>query len=113
MITRFALFEGRIKEDRITDFRAAVLGEIVPHWKAMPGVLAVRVCFENERDDGAPEFPLILAISYADRASVDVALASPARAAAKTATESVLDRHFEGRCHHHITEAHDHVLQPG
>jgi quinol monooxygenase YgiN len=110
MITRFALFEGHVKEGQIEAFRAAVLAEILPKWKAFPGALAVRVCFANERDEGAPELPLILAISYPDRAAVDQALASPARTQAKAATEAVLARFFTGRIHHHITEAHDFVL---
>ncbi len=109
MITRFALFEGQVNPGETEAFRAAVLAEVLPHWKSFPGVLAVRVCFANERDDGAPELPLILAISYPNRAAVDVAMASPERAAAKAATESVLARFFHGRIHHHITEAHDHV----
>ena len=109
MITRYALFEGRVREGQTQAFRAAVLSEVVPHWNAFPGVLAVRVCFSEERDDGAPELPLILAISYADRAAVDTALASPARAAAKAATEAILARYFDGRVHHHITQAHDYV----
>jgi hypothetical protein len=107
MITRYALFEGAVHEGQTEAFRAAVLAEVVPHWNAFPGVVAVRVCFSNERDEGAPELPLILAISYADQAAVDTALASPERAAAKAATESVLARYFQGRVHHHITEAHD------
>jgi hypothetical protein len=106
MITRYALFEGRIHEGQTEAFRKAILAEVLPHWKAFPGVLAVKVCFENERDESAPEMPLILAISYPDRPSVDVALASPQRAAAKAATESILERYFTGRVHHHITEAH-------
>ena len=53
--TRYALFEGRIHDGQTAAFRAAVLAEVVPHWNAFPGVLAVRVCFENERDDGAPQ----------------------------------------------------------
>ena len=109
MITRFALFEGHVHEGQTEAFRAAVLAEILPHWNAFPGALAVRVCFSNERDEGAPELPLILAISYADRAAVDTALASPERAAAKAATESVMARYFTGRIHHHITEAHDYA----
>ena len=109
MITRYALFEGSVHEGQTEAFRAAVLAEVLPHWNAFPGALAVRVCFSNERDDGAPELPLILAISYADRAAVDTALASPERAAAKAATESVLARYFHGRVHHHITEAHDYA----
>ncbi|WP_296494481.1 hypothetical protein [Rhodoferax sp.] len=110
MITRYALFEGQVQAGQTDAFRAAVLAEILPKWNAFPGALAVRVCFANERDDGAPEFPLILAISYPDRLAVDTALASSVRAEAKAATESVLARYFTGRIHHHITEAHDSVL---
>lgn len=110
MITRYALFEGHVNHGQTEAFRAAVLSEVLPKWKAFPGALAVRVCFANERDDGAPELPLVLAISYPDRTAVDVALASPVRAEAKAATEAVMSRYFTGRIHHHITEAHDHVL---
>lgn len=73
MITRFAMFEGRKNAGETDSFRAAVLAQIVPHWKTFPGVLAVRVCFSNERDTGASEFPLILGISCPDRTAVDVA----------------------------------------
>jgi hypothetical protein len=111
MITRFALFEGHVNDGQTEAFRAAVLAEVLPKWKAFPGALAVRVCFANERDEGAPELPMVLAISYADRESVHKALASPVRAEAKAATEAVLSRFFTGRIHHHITEAHDHALQ--
>ena len=70
----------------------------------------MRVCFANERDDGAPELPLILAINYPNRQAVDTAMASPERAAAKAATEAVLAKFYEGRIHHHITEAHEFVV---
>jgi hypothetical protein len=112
MITRFAVLEGHVSPSETEAFRAAILADVLPHWKAFPGVLAVRICFENERDEGAPEIPLILAISYPDRAAVDTALASPQRALAKAATDAVLSRYFRGKIHHHITEAHDHVI-PG
>jgi hypothetical protein len=107
MITRYAFFEGRITAGETNNFRAAVLAEILPHWKSFPGIVSVKVCFENERDEGAPEMPLILAITYPNRASVDIALASPQRALAVAATGSVLARFFQGRVHHHITEAHE------
>ncbi|MDO8884183.1 MAG: hypothetical protein U0934_03965 [Pseudotabrizicola sp.] len=110
MITRYALFEGRVHDGQTEAFREAVLTEILPKWKAFPGALAVRVNFAESRDDGAPEYPLILAISYPDLATVDAALASPARAMGKAVTESVLARFFTGRIHHHITTAHDHEL---
>jgi quinol monooxygenase YgiN len=111
MITRYALFEGRVRDGQTSEFRAAVLSEILPKWRAFPGALAVRVGFVDERDEGAPELAMFLAVSYPDRAAVDAALASPARAEAKAATDSVLARFFQGRIHHHITEAHDHAAQ--
>jgi hypothetical protein len=103
MITRFALFEGTIREGETEAFRAAVIKELLPKWQAFPGALAVRVCFADERDEGAPEFPLILAIDYADREAVTTALNSPARSEGKAATEALLPRFFTGRIHHHIT----------
>jgi len=110
MITRYALFEGKVNEGRQEAFRAAVLQEIVPKWRAFPGALSVRVTFAEARDEGAPEIPMILAISYPDLAAVETALASPARAEAKAATESVLERFFTGRIHHHVTRAHEFPL---
>lgn len=107
MITRYALFEGTVHDGQTDAFREAILTEVLPKWKAFPGVMAVRVTFAESRDEGAPEYPLILAISYPDLAAVDAALASPARAEGKAATESVLARYFTGRIHHHITTAHD------
>ncbi|MGO4854137.1 hypothetical protein [Phaeovulum sp. W22_SRMD_FR3] len=110
MITRFALFEGKIHEGQTEAFRKAILEEVLPKWQAFPGVLAVRVNFAEFRDEGAPEFPLILAISYPDLAAVNTALASPVRAESKEATESVLARYFTGRIHHHVTQANEVVL---
>ena len=103
------MFEGTISPGNTNAFQTAILKEVLPHWKSFPGVLAVSVCFWNERDEGAPELPLILAINYPDRAAVDVALSSPERALAKAATESVLARFFQGRVHHHITTANVHT----
>lgn len=105
MITRYALFEGQIKLGQEAVFRAAVLAEILPHWKKFPGATAVRVSFAVSRDDGAPEYPMILATSYPDVATVEAALASPIRVQARAATEAVLARFFTGRIHHHVTEA--------
>ncbi|MBZ4021013.1 hypothetical protein CKO11_00870 [Rhodobacter sp. TJ_12] len=110
MITRYALFEGTIKEGQTEAFREAILTEVLPKWRAFPDALAVRICFEESRDDGAPSFPLILAISYPSLEAVDIALASAVRAESKEATESVLARYFDGRIHHHITTAHDTVI---
>ena len=110
MITRYALFEGHVHDGQTEAFRAAVMAELLPKWQAFPGALSVRVTFAESRDEGAPEYPLILAVSYPDLAAVEAALASPARAAGRAATELVLARFFTGRIHHHVTIAHDVVL---
>lgn len=106
MITRYAIFEGSVKDGQDRAFREAVRDTLVPAWTAFPGALAVRVSFTVASDEGAPAFPMILAVDYSDRAAVEAALASPARTHARAATEAVLSRFFTGRIHHHVTEAH-------
>lgn len=110
MITRYALFDGHIRPGETEAFRTAILEEVLPLWKEFPGALSVRVCFAEARDEGAPDYPLILAVSYPDLAAVEAALASPVRARSRAATEAVLARHFEGRVHHHVTVAHEFPL---
>ncbi|MBN8954664.1 MULTISPECIES: hypothetical protein [unclassified Rhizobium] len=110
MITRYALFEGKVREGEAEAFRTAVMETILPKWKQFPGALDVRVTFAETRDEGAPEFPMILAVNYPDMAAVEKALASPMRAEARAATETVLARFFEGRIHHHVTLAHEFQL---
>jgi hypothetical protein len=109
MITRYALFEGRVHDGQTEAFRAAVLSDLLPLWRAFPGAQAVRVAFPEDRDPGAPEYALILAVSYADRAALAQALESPVRAESRAATEAVMARFFTGRIHHHVADAHDHA----
>ncbi|NSZ18388.1 hypothetical protein [Agrobacterium vitis] len=110
MITRYALFEGTVKPGQTEAFRAAVIETILPKWKQFPKAIDVRVSFAEARDDGAPEFPMILAINYPDLEAVEAALASPVRAEARAATEAVLSQFFDGRIHHHVTLANEFVL---
>ena len=104
MITRYAFFEGSIREGQAAAFRQVVLEELVPTWQAFPGALAVRVSFPQARDEGAPEMALILAVDYPDRAVLEQALTSEARKISRATTERVLPRFFSGRIYHHVTE---------
>lgn len=104
MITRFALFEGTVKPGQTQAFRTAVLDRLVPLWTQFTGNTDVRVMFSEERDEGAPEYPLILAITYPDRAAMEAALACPARFKSKEVTGEIVAEYFEGRIHHHVTE---------
>ena len=107
MITRFALFEGSVKQGQTAAFREAVKTRLVPLWTQFTGNTDVRVMFGEERDEGAPEFPLILAISYPDRNAMDAALECPARYQSKDVTGEIVAEFFEGRIHHHVTELNE------
>jgi hypothetical protein len=109
MITRFALFEGSVKSGQTDAFRAAVREKLVPLWTQFPSNTDVRVMFSDDRDEGAPEFPLILAISYPDEASMLAALDSPARFQSKEVTGQIVAEFFDGRIHHHVTERHEYL----
>lgn len=105
MITRFALFEGEVKPGQTAAFRQAVTERLVPLWKQFPGNLDVRVMFSEERDEGAPHLPLILAITYADRETMNAALTSDARNQSRDVTGQIVADFFDGRIHHHVTTA--------
>ncbi len=104
MITRFALFEGHVAPENVDAFRAAVKTRLLPLWTKFPGATDVSVMFGEERDEGAPEFPLILAITYPDRAAMEGALGSPYRAQSRDVTGEITEAYFDGRIHHHVTE---------
>lgn len=105
MITRYALFEGNVKPGMTDGFRTAVISRLVPLWTKFPGNTDVRVMFGEDRDEGAPEFPLILAITYPDIAAMNAALTSDVRNESKEVTGEVVAEFFDGRIHHHVTSA--------
>jgi hypothetical protein len=107
MITRFALFEGNVKDDKIDAFQNAVKERLVPVWKQFPGNSSVKVMFSTDRDDGAPEFPLILAITYPDMATMEGALDSSARFESKGITGEIVEEFFTGKIHHHVTQLNE------
>ncbi len=103
MITRFAMFEGQVREGHKDAFRAAVHDRLVPLWRRFTTNTDVRVMFSEDRDDGAPEFPLILAITYPDLDGMGQALDCPERYASKDETAKIVAEHFDGKIHHHVT----------
>lgn len=107
MISRFAMFEGTIRDNKTAAFRSAVIDRLVPLWRQFPGNIDVRVMFTDDRDEGAPEFPLILAITYPDLATMEAALEAPARHQSKEVTGEIVAEFFEGRIHHHVTQLDD------
>lgn len=112
MITRFALFEGSVKSGRTDAFREAVTQRLVPLWRQFPGNSDVRVMFGEEQDEGAPEYPLILAISYPDKQTMAGALESDARNKSREVTGEIVAEFFDGRIHHHVTESNEYSGSP-
>lgn len=105
MITRYALFEGTVKDGQTEAFRQFVNDHLVPLWTQFDGALEVRVMFSEDRDEWAPEIPLVLAISYPDRDAMNRALECDARHQSREVTGELVDRYFDGRIHHHVTKA--------
>ncbi|SNS99381.1 putative quinol monooxygenase [Tropicimonas sediminicola] len=104
MITRYALFDGTIKDGKTDAFRAAIRDRLVPVLRTFDGVLEVSIAFTDERDDGAPDLPLIMAVSYPDVETMQAALSSPKRQAAIAVTGEIFAECFDGHIHHHVTQ---------
>jgi len=96
MLIRTAFFEGDIRPGHEADFNACVNDVLKPMWLQFPGALGVEVLREIEADDGSRPYPLLLQVSYPNRAALDQALASPIRVASREPTQCLFD-HFDGR----------------
>ncbi len=112
MIIRYALFEGKIHEGREAEFRAFVKERLVPLWTQFPGAQEVRVLDGLERDEGAPEYAMALAIRYPDMDTVNDALKSEVRFQSRSVTSELLTL-FAGRVHHHVFDAAEYPTVKG
>lgn len=104
MIARIAMFHGTIREGLTQAFRQDVRDTLVPLYRRFTGCTEVRILFCDECDDGAPEYPLILSITYPDEAAFDTAMASPARLELRDMIGDFLVRYFDGSVEHHTAE---------
>ena len=102
MITRYAFFEGTIREGETEAFRQHVNDKLIPLWTQFPGNTEVRVMFGEDRDEGAPEYPMILAIVYPDIETMEKALEADVRYESKVATGVMVELYFTGTIHHHV-----------
>jgi hypothetical protein len=100
MITRSAIFRGRILAGHEELFYRIVSEHMIPAWKQMLHAQAVRVYRPTEVEPGFEDVFLVQQIDYPSRTALDEALASPRRGAAMAAMEQ-LRPHYEG-FHHHV-----------
>jgi antibiotic biosynthesis monooxygenase (ABM) superfamily enzyme len=110
MYIRCAFFEGRVKPGCDEAFTAFVKERLVPLWTKFPGAREVRVLRQAESDTEQPHYAMVLSISYPNKAAIEKALQSDARAKSREETVELV-KMFEGRIFHTVFEAqHDVVL---
>lgn len=109
MLTRYAEFVGTIHAGKEDEFFRFVSETLTALWTQFDGATKVAICRELERDEGAPETPLILAISYPDKAALERAMACDARFQSREETKRLMEM-FDGTVYHRVTQAIEHDL---
>ena len=91
MLTRLAIFEGRVKSGQEAAMRAYVEAELAPLWRQFQPSEEVRILYTVEPGDA----PLVLAVTYADRAAMEAALRTQARYKSRDMLAGFYERFFE------------------
>jgi len=104
MLTRLAIFQGRVREGQKAAMRAYVEEVLAPLWRQFDGAEDVRVMYAVEQDDGGPDIPLILAITYPDRVAMARALDSPARYESRDLLPAFFATYLDGSLHHYLMD---------
>jgi hypothetical protein len=112
MIKRLAFFEGAVRAGREADLDAYVTEKLVPLWTRFPGAVRVEILREIEAEDGSHRYPMVLEITYPDRAAIEEALASAVRAESREVTKG-LNRFFDGRIFHVVYRLAEHKRASG
>jgi len=103
MFVRCAFFKGTIKAGMEEAFHAHWREHVLPHWRAFPHLLELRVMRDVDSDDGTSRFPLVMAMKFAERAHIPEALASDTRWASKAASKPLIDM-LDGHVIHTVFE---------
>ena len=89
-MTRLAIFEGRVKPGQEAAMRAYVEAELAPLWRQFQPSEEVRVLYAAEAGD----YPLVLAVTYADHAAMETALDTLARYQSRDMLPAFYERFF-------------------
>jgi hypothetical protein len=108
MFRRSAYFEGAIEHGREDEFDAYIRDRLVPLWAQFPGALRVETLREVEAEDGSHRYPLILSITYPNRAAMERALSSDVRLESREVTKGLLAM-FTGRIFHVVYGLQEHT----
>lgn len=89
-----------------------LIERLYPIWKEFPGNQSVRTNFTEYADEGAPAFPLTLAIDYPSVDAMEVAPATPIRQRSRGMTADVMTPFIDVEINHHVTSLSS-FLAPG
>ena len=99
MITRIAIFEGRVRPGCEERFFTAVEERLLPLWRQFPHALAVRYYRIDAADPDARPIAMVQQIDYPSRAALEEAIRSPVRDNARAVTLELMEM-FDGRFYH-------------
>ncbi len=99
MITRIAIFEGRVKDGCEERFYSEIDARLVPLWRQFPHATNVRLLRVVASDPDAAPIAMIQQVDYPSEVALEEAIASPIRARARAVTMELMAM-FEGRFYH-------------
>ena len=99
MWVRSAYWIGSIRPDREADFAALLDGVLAPAMRTLPGVRRVSTLWPMRREDDPPELACQVVVEFADRAGLELMLASSGRQALRPHVLA-LRAMFEGALSH-------------
>lgn len=102
MITRTAIFEGRVQPGQEDAFFEGVEQRLAPLWQKLPHALDVRFFRVDDCDDAERPVAMIQQVDYPSTEAMQEAITSPARDAARAVTLELMEM-FDGRFYHVIT----------
>jgi hypothetical protein len=103
MITRTAIFEGRIKTGCEERFFSEINERLAPLWRRFPHATNVRLLRISASEPGAQPIAMIQQIDYPSMAALEEAIGSPIRDQARAITMELMEM-FEGRFYHLLSD---------
>lgn len=91
--------KAKCATEGLRTFGGAVVERRLSTWKVCPGNECVRVNVTDPAADGAPIFPLILAVAHPSVAAMNDARASPTVKLSTGMTADVMSEFFDGQIH--------------
>jgi len=96
---RTAFWHGAPRPGAEQPWREAILKELLPAFRVIPGVHDAKACWPDKREDDPPNISCQFIVEFASRADFDRMLASPERAAVRAIVQRTVAL-FDGHISH-------------